>query len=65
MRYFLKIYAIFFFSEKDIDCDIRENIINYEDEGGGEGDQVGILRCLAIKSFAKKLAKNVTQLLDC
>ena len=28
-------------SEKDIDCDIRENIINYEDEGGGEGDQVG------------------------
>ena len=31
----------FFFSDKDIDCDIRENIINYEDEGGGEGDQTG------------------------
>ena len=29
------------FSDKDIDCDIRENIINYEDEGGGEGDQTG------------------------
>ncbi len=28
-------------SDKDIDCDIRENIINYEDEGGGEGDQTG------------------------
>merc|ERR1712079_40327 len=27
--------------DKDIDCDIRENIINYEDEGGGEGDQTG------------------------
>ena len=27
------------FGDKDIDCDIRENIINYEDEGGGEGDQ--------------------------
>lgn len=24
-----------------MDCDIRENIINYEDEGGGEGDQTG------------------------
>ena len=30
-----------FNSDKDIDCDIRENIINYEDEGGGEGDQTG------------------------
>ena len=30
-----------FCSDKDIDCDIRENIINYEDEGGGEGDQTG------------------------
>ena len=30
-----------YFSDKDIDCDIRENIINYEDEGGGEGDQTG------------------------
>lgn len=29
------------FKDKDIDCDIRENIINYEDEGGGEGDQTG------------------------
>ena len=29
------------YSDKDIDCDIRENIINYEDEGGGEGDQTG------------------------
>ena len=29
------------FRDKDIDCDIRENIINYEDEGGGEGDQTG------------------------
>jgi hypothetical protein len=29
------------FTDKDIDCDIRENIINYEDEGGGEGDQTG------------------------
>merc|ERR1719340_389165 len=29
------------FGDKDIDCDIRENIINYEDEGGGEGDQTG------------------------
>ena len=29
------------FSDKDIDCDIRENIINYEDEGGGENDQTG------------------------
>ena len=28
-------------SDKDMDCDIRENIINYEDEGGGEGDQTG------------------------
>ena len=26
------------FGDKDIDCDIRENIINYEDEGGGEDD---------------------------
>ena len=26
------------YSDKDIDCDIRENIINYEDEGGGEGN---------------------------
>jgi hypothetical protein len=24
-----------------MDCDIRENIINYVDEGGGEGDQTG------------------------
>ena len=30
-----------FCSDKDIDCDIRENIINYVDEGGGEGDQTG------------------------
>lgn len=29
------------YNNKDIDCDIRENIINYEDEGGGEGDQTG------------------------
>jgi hypothetical protein len=29
------------YSDKDIDCDIRENIINYDDEGGGEGDQTG------------------------
>ncbi|TRY62862.1 hypothetical protein TCAL_07709 [Tigriopus californicus] len=29
------------FGDKDMDCDIRENIINYEDEGGGEGDQTG------------------------
>ena len=29
------------FGDKDIDCDIRENIINYVDEGGGEGDQTG------------------------
>ena len=29
------------YNDKDIDCDIRENIINYEDEGGGEGDQTG------------------------
>ena len=28
----------YLFSDKDIDCDIRENIINYEDEGGGEVD---------------------------
>ena len=34
-------YKYFYFSDKDIDCDIRENIINYEDEGGGEGDQTG------------------------
>lgn len=27
--------------DKDFDNDIRENIINYEDEGGGEGDQTG------------------------
>ena len=33
--------VIFIYSDKDIDCDIRENIINYEDEGGGEGDQTG------------------------
>lgn len=32
---------MFYCSDKDIDCDIRENIINYEDEGGGEGDQTG------------------------
>lgn len=34
---------------KDFD-DIRENIVNYEDEGGGEGDMTGydlnILRCM-------------------
>lgn len=34
---------------KDHD-DIRENIINYEDEGGGEGDMTGydlnVLRCM-------------------
>ena len=35
------LYYILFYSDKDIDCDIRENIINYEDEGGGEGDQTG------------------------
>ncbi len=29
------------YRDKDMDCDIRENIINYEDEGGGEGDQTG------------------------
>jgi hypothetical protein len=29
------------YSDKDIDCDIRENIINYDDEGGGEGDGTG------------------------
>ena len=40
--YFLYLRTLFFFfSDKDIDCDIRENIINYEDEGGGEGDQTG------------------------
>ena len=33
--------CLFFCSDKDIDCDIRENIINYEDEGGGEVDQAG------------------------
>ena len=38
---FLYLRTLFFFSDKDIDCDIRENIINYEDEGGGEGDQTG------------------------
>jgi hypothetical protein len=36
---------------KEIDYDIRENIINYEDEGGGEGDQAGydlsVLRMMA------------------
>ena len=39
--YFFIFTNSFFFSDKDIDCDIRENIINYEDEGGGEGDQTG------------------------
>ena len=39
--FFIFTNSFFFFSDKDIDCDIRENIINYEDEGGGEGDQTG------------------------
>ena len=41
---FREIHKCIFFSyrdKRDIDCDIRENIINYEDEGGGEGDQTG------------------------
>ena len=37
----MKFYIFFSNRDKDIDCDIRENIINYEDEGGGEGDQTG------------------------
>lgn len=35
------IKVVLLYSDKDIDCDIRENIINYEDEGGGENDQTG------------------------
>ena len=34
-------YCFSYRDKRDIDCDIRENIINYEDEGGGEGDQTG------------------------
>ena len=34
-------YDFSYRDKRDIDCDIRENIINYEDEGGGEGDQTG------------------------
>ena len=34
-------YGFSYRNKRDIDCDIRENIINYEDEGGGEGHQTG------------------------
>eukprot|EP00096_Caligus_rogercresseyi_P016358 TRINITY_DN898_c0_g1_i1.p1 TRINITY_DN898_c0_g1~~TRINITY_DN898_c0_g1_i1.p1 ORF type:complete len:1540 (+),score=519.42 TRINITY_DN898_c0_g1_i1:230-4849(+) len=51
------------FSDKDIDCDIRENIINYEDEGGGEGDQTGydlsVLRMMADGTPALQTQSNV------
>ncbi|MCP3666517.1 MAG: hypothetical protein GY696_29125 [Gammaproteobacteria bacterium] len=41
------------YSDKDIDCDIRENIINYDDEGGGEGDGTGYdLSVLRLRSTA-------------
>jgi len=42
---------------KDTD-DIRENIINYEDEGGGEGDMEGynldVLRSLVVPNHPHK-----------
>ncbi len=44
------------FGDKDMDCDIRENIINYEDEGGGEGDQVRTIeqkRRISSKKYSK------------
>ncbi|XP_040581523.1 DE-cadherin [Lepeophtheirus salmonis] len=54
------------FSDKDIDCDIRENIINYEDEGGGEGDQTGydlsVLRMMADGTPSLQTVPNVGKL---
>ncbi len=51
------------FGDKDMDCDIRENIINYEDEGGGEGDQVGQEQKLFL--CKKKTPIRMSTLLTC
>lgn len=51
---------------KDTD-DIRENIINYEDEGGGEGDMTGydlnVLRFISDYPPNDKQISNTTHLI--
>lgn len=52
---------------KDTD-DIRENIINYEDEGGGEGDMTGydlnVLRLMYDDPLNEKQMPNNTHLIQ-
>lgn len=52
---------------KDTD-DIRENIINYEDEGGGEGDMTGydlnVLRLMYDDHLNEKQMPNNTHLIQ-
>ena len=49
-------YGFSYRDKRDIDCDIRENIINYEDEGCGEGDQtsydLSVLRMMSDRTPA-------------